>query len=128
MGYPATVERHFSHPSNVGPLAGEARMFRGEAGSAARGAWVVFEADICDGVARRLAFRAFGCPYLIAACSRATEILGGGPAAELDRFDPASLTGELGIPPEKLGSLLILQDALRNCFGDWDTTQPAGPP
>ncbi len=127
MDYPAAVERHFSRPANVGPLTGAARVFRGEAGSAARGAWVVFEADIRDGIARRLTFRAFGCPYLIAACSRVTEILGGGSVAAARRFDPASLAGELAIPPEKRGSLLILQDALRNCVGDWDTTQPAGP-
>jgi NifU-like protein involved in Fe-S cluster formation len=127
MDYPATVARHFSRPSNVGPLAAE-RIFRGEAGSPARGTWVVFDAEIHAGVIARLAFQAFGCPYVIAACSRSTEILTGGPAAGLAGFDPTGLTRELGIPAEKLGSLLILQDALRNCFADWDTTQPAGAP
>jgi NifU-like protein involved in Fe-S cluster formation len=127
MDYPAPVERHFNHPSNVGPLAAAALpVIRGEAGSAAAGAWVVFEAEIAGESVRRLAFRAFGCPYLIAACSRATEQLAGTQASAARRFDPAALAQELSVPAEKLGSLLILQDALRNCFRDWDTTQPAG--
>ena len=54
------------------------------------------------------------------------EILAPGPVAQLWEFDPTAVRAELGIPAEKLGSLLILQDALRNCFRDWDTTQPAG--
>jgi NifU-like protein involved in Fe-S cluster formation len=127
MDYPAAVERHFWRPANVGPLvSGAARLPRGEAGSAAAGVWVVIEADIGAGAVRALAFRALGCPYVIAACSLATQKLTGKPAATLGSFDVTSLAGELQAPAEKLGSLLILQDALRNCFGDWDTTQPAG--
>jgi nitrogen fixation NifU-like protein len=126
MDYPSAVARHFRQPSNVGPLApGPLRSFRGEAGSPAAGAWVVFEADIADGALRRLAFRAYGCPYLIAACSRATERLTGAPPHALETFDYASLVEELAIPAQKFGGLLILEDALRNCFRDWDTAQPA---
>lgn len=127
MSYPAQVARHFRAPSNVGPLAPEAApCFRGEAGGTAGGAWVVFEAEIAAGTVRRIAFRAFGCPYLIAACSRATEQLTGAPVQALRRFGHAPLVAELQLPAEKLGSLLVLEDALRNCFRDWDTTQPTG--
>jgi NifU-like protein involved in Fe-S cluster formation len=83
------------------------------------------EADIEDARVRRLAFRAYGCPYVIAACSRATELLTGAAVEALDGLDPAALAQELNAPPEKLGNLLVIQDALRNCFRDWDTTQPA---
>ena len=126
MRYEEAVERHFAAPSHVGPLAG-GRVSRGEAGSRAKGTWIVIEACIDGGRVDRVAFQAFGCPHTIAACSRATELLAGGAAGCLARFDPSVLAAELSIPPEKLGSLLILQDALRNCFADWDTTQPAGP-
>jgi NifU-like protein involved in Fe-S cluster formation len=127
MDYPAAVERHFRQPSNVGPLTpGSQRISRGEAGGVAAGAWVVFEADIAGGVLRHLAFRAYGCPYLIAACSLATELLAGAAPQALQRFECATLAEELQVPAGKLGSLLILEDALRNCFRDWDTTQPAG--
>jgi NifU-like protein involved in Fe-S cluster formation len=125
MEYPALVLRHFREPRNVGPAAAGPAC-RGEAGSAARGTRVVFEAEVAAGRVRRLSFRAYGCPYVIAACSRVTELLADAPVAALARFDPAELAAELELPPEKLGSLLVVQDALRNCAADWDTTQPAG--
>lgn len=126
--YPAAVRRHFLEPARVGPLAAPpgGRLYRGEAGAAAAGTWVVIEAVVRQATLEDIAFRAYGCPYLIAACSRAMEILAPGPVTRLVEFDPATLRAELAIPVEKLGSLLILQDALRNCFRDWDTTQPAG--
>lgn len=127
--YPHDVRRHFQAPANAGALQcqGEELCCRGEAGSAAGGAWVVIEAAVRGERILRLAFRAYGNPYLIAACSRATQLLAPGPPASLAAFAPEALAAELGIPAGKLGSLLILQDALRNCFRDWDTTQPAAP-
>ncbi len=126
MDYPPAVVRHFQSPSNVGPLASApSAVFRGEAGSTGRGAWVVIEAEIEGARIARIAFRAYGCPYVIAACSRVTEMLTGASADALAGWDPAALVREFDAPPGKLGSLLIIQDALRNCFRDWDTTQPA---
>lgn len=129
MDYCDAVERHFFSPANVGPLtAGDGRIWRGEAGSVATGAWVVIEADIEGCTIRRMAFRAYGCPYVIAACSIVTSRLTGAAATALQQLDPAALARELAAPPEKLGNLLVLQDALRNCFRAWDTTQPAAAP
>lgn len=126
MAYPADVERHFLVPANVGPLVpAPVRSFRGEAGAEHLGTWVQFEADIEGAVVRRMAFRAYGCPYVIAACSHVTELLTGTLVQALDELDPLVLASRLEAPPEKHGSLLILQDALRNCFRDWDTTQSA---
>lgn len=126
MAYPAEVERHFFSPANVGPLhPAPVRSFRGEAGAEHLGTWVQFEADIEGGLVRRMAFRAYGCPYVIAACSHMTQVLTGALVQALDEFDPLVLAARLEAPAEKHGSLLILQDALRNCFRDWDTTQPA---
>jgi len=127
MRYPPLVEQHFRAPENLGPL-GVPGACRGEAGSPARGARVVFEAQVRDGRVARLCFQAWGCPWVIAACSRMTGLLAGEPVGALARFDPAGLAAELELPPGKLGSLLIIQDALRNCGADWDTTQPAGAP
>jgi NifU-like protein involved in Fe-S cluster formation len=127
VDYPDAIARHFERPANVGPLTGDT-VRRGEAGSMAQGAWVVIEADVRGGRLARLGFRAFGCPHLIAACSHATEILTGRPVAALAELDAAALAAALGIPARKLGSLLMLEDALRNCRADWDTTPPAGPP
>jgi NifU-like protein involved in Fe-S cluster formation len=127
MDYPEAIARHFERPANVGPLSGE-HVRRGEAGSMAQGAWVVIEAEVRDGRLARLGFRAFGCPYLIAACSHTTEILANRPVAALGELDAGTLALALAIPARKLGSLLVLEDALRNCRADWDTTPPAGRP
>lgn len=128
VDYPAAVRQHFFHPRHVGPLvaAEGTTLCRGEGGSTAAGAWVVMEAEVHQARVQRLAFRAYGCPWLIAACSLATDILAPGPMGGLADFDSLGLARQLEIPAEKLGTLLFLQDALRNCFGDWDTTQPAG--
>ncbi len=128
MDYPEAVRRLFFQPEYLGPLvvgSGEC-LCRGVAGSDTAGVRVLVEAAVHGDRVARLAFRARGCPYLVAACSRAMELLAPGPVGALAAFEPAGLMAELGIPTEKLGSLLILQDALRNCFRDWDTTQPAG--
>jgi len=127
--YPPEVQRHFFEPLNVGPLqpaAGE-RVCRGEAGSAQGGAHVLIEAAVSGDEVSHMAFRARGCPYLLAACSCATAQLAPGRVQQLAAFDVRALARQLGAPAEKLGSLLILQDALRNCFRDWDTTPPAAP-
>ena len=84
MDYSAAVERHFRAPYNVGPLSSSGeRIFRGEACSPDQNAWVVIESDIRQRRLLRVAFQALGCPHLIAACSRSTELLAGAGAAGL---------------------------------------------
>jgi NifU-like protein involved in Fe-S cluster formation len=126
VDYSDLVRQHFDAPSGVGPLVpAPARVFRGEAGSVEQGGRVSFEADIAGRSVRRLAFRAYGCPHLIAACDRVTGMLTGAPVEALLAVDASALATELDAPAVKLGRLLLVEDALRNCFRDWDTTQPA---
>ena len=98
-------------------------LVRGEAGSEDAGTWVTFAAHVRDGRVARLDARVFGCPHTRAACDRAVRLLTGAPVAELGRLDPMPLGAGRGIPPEKAGRLLIIQDALRNCLADWDNAQ-----
>ena len=95
-------------------------LARGEAGSEDTGTWVTVAARVRDGRVARLDARVFGCPHTRAACDRAVQLLTGAPIAELGRLEPRSLGADLGIPPEKAGRLLIIQDALRNCLADWE--------
>jgi cysteine desulfurase len=107
-------------------LAGEPAgtvLARGEAGSEETGTRIAFAARIRDGRVARLEARVFGCPHTRAACDRAVQRLTGAPVADLGRLEPRQLGAELGIPPEKAGRLLIIQDALRNCLADWDNGQ-----
>jgi hypothetical protein len=117
-GYSAEVERLFWNPEHAGPSA--AGELRGEAGSAAQGCWAVFSVRPEAGLARSVNFLVYGCPHSIAACSRAAAELTGQPLAGIASYDPLPLREALGIPPEKTGRLLIIQDALRKCMAGWE--------
>ena len=95
-------------------------LIRGEAGSAEAGTWVLFTGEVRDGLLQRLETRVQGCPHSLLACERAVALLAGRPVAELGSLDPLEPGISQGIPSEKAGRLLIIQDALRNCLADWD--------
>lgn len=126
MDYPALVEEHFEHPRHAGTPPGRGSLYRGEAGSRSQGAQVLVETRIRDAVIVAAGFQAWGCPWTIAACSLTMEELQGASVSRLKAFDPQLLAKALGLPAERLGRLLILQDALRNCWADWDTSGSTG--
>ena len=130
--YGPAVARRFAAPGRPGPLPpGGGRVIRGEAGSQEEGTWVIVEARVAAQDPPRLgevAFRVYGCPHTLAAVSLAAESLEGQPVGTLVALEPAVLARALEIPATKAGRLLVLQDALRNCFADWDNSRlSAGP-
>ena len=125
--YSELVAQHFVQPANLGPLAGgPENMFTGLAGDRAVGTQIEFQARIPAGAIDEITFRAFGCPHSIAACSLATERLTGQPAEALLKLAPRDLAEALEIPAEKTGRLLLVQDALHQCFIAWDNRRLAG--
>ena len=125
--YSDLVARHFDAPGHVGPLDGDrANVFTGAAGRREGSLQVRFEARIEAGRIEAMAFQAYGCPHAIAACSLITERLTGRPALELECVDVRALMRELDVPVEKTGRILILQDALHDCFRAWDNRRLAG--
>ncbi len=122
LEYSPAVDRYFREPVNLGcteSLVGH--RIQGEAGSVGHGTWIVIQACVEAGRLETVKFLAYGCPHTIAACCRMTEKLAGAAVGELVNFAPDWLTDELNIPVEKAGKLLILQDALRDCFDRWKT-------
>jgi NifU-like protein involved in Fe-S cluster formation len=110
--YSARVRALFADPPGAGELSGEAgERRRGEAGSPGQGAWVSFEARVEDGRIAEAAFRAWGCPHVIAAAALVAGRLAGLPPGDAGRFDVHALAAELDLPPQKLGRLLVVQDA-----------------
>ncbi len=125
--YSALVAQHFAQPANLGPLAGNPEnMFTGLAGDRSVGTQIEFQALIPAGTIDEIAFRAFGCPHSIAACSLATERLTGQPAEALMKLAPGDLARALDVPVEKAGRLLLVQDALHQCFIAWDNRRLGG--
>ena len=111
--YPALVGEYFARAPQ--PFTGR---YRGRAGSITAGALVEVRVDVADGRLGAPAFRAFGCPHIIAACSLLAERLDGQPVESLVDQALPELWHELEVPAEKAGKMLILQDALRALHDD----------
>jgi hypothetical protein len=67
-----------------------------------------------------VAFRLSACPDVRRTCRALAPRLAGQPVTALGAIDVLALGRDLGVPVEKAGRLLIVQDALRNCLADWE--------
>ncbi|HSY08737.1 MAG TPA: iron-sulfur cluster assembly scaffold protein [Steroidobacteraceae bacterium] len=91
-------------------------MFRGEAGAAESGTWARFHVRIADGTVRDARFQAYGCPHTLAVMAWLTRQLPGRALHELAVGKPAEWARALDVPIEKLGRLLVVEDALHACL------------
>jgi NifU-like protein involved in Fe-S cluster formation len=78
-----------------------------------RGAWVKFEARVEAGRIVACRFRAWGCPHTLAAAALAAGWLEAPPDGVSTRCEAARLARELDAPAEKMGRLLVVEDAAR---------------
>ena len=114
MSYSQLVRGLFEQLPGAGALGtGPGQRVQGEAKSLDRSAWVRFEARIDGGRIAECAFRAWGCPHVLAAAARAAAAASGTAAGEGLPTDAHRLAAQLDAPPEKLGRLLVVEDALR---------------
>jgi cysteine desulfurase len=83
------------------------------AGRKADGTAVRFELHMDVGTVKSARFSAYGCPHTVAVTAWLCEMLEG---QKLEQFAPGSPAGwaeEFAVPTEKLGRLLVVEDALR---------------
>jgi NifU-like protein involved in Fe-S cluster formation len=119
--YSAQVLDHFAAPRHAGRLPeGPGQVLQADAGEYRLGTTVRFALRIESQRVAAVAFRAYGCPHVLAACSLAAERLAGAPVRALAELAAKDLAAALDVPPEKLGRLLIVEDALRNGWRAWD--------
>lgn len=112
--YSRCVRSRFSRPARAGVLPdGPGERLWGEAEALERRAWVRFEVRVQDGQIADGRFRAWGCPYVVAACDLALERLQGRPLSVAAGLNARMLAVELEAPAAKLGCLLVVEDALR---------------
>jgi cysteine desulfurase len=104
----------------VAPWSGrpEGELF-GEAGGAGRETWVQFGLSVRDGFVKDARFKAYGCPHTLAVASWLNGQLPGRGRGELPPGTPSQWAEDLGVPVEKLGRLLVVEDALRACLRQW---------
>jgi hypothetical protein len=94
--------------------------------SAGGGSTVIRFCASCEGQKMvRVGFRAFACPHIIAACHEVAVQLEGRPLKAVGEIDWQALQLSLGIPVEKAGKLLIIQDALTNLSAELESAAGA---
>jgi hypothetical protein len=64
-------------------------------------------------------FQAFGCPHTLDTAAWLCAELRGRRRAALIPGTPATWAAARGVPIEKLGRLLVVEDALRACLSHW---------
>jgi hypothetical protein len=117
--YSARVLELFRTLPGAGPLDGKSGgIATGESMALDRNAWVRFEARVTSGRIVECRFLAWGCPHVLAAAALAAGWLGGEAGELAGRCEAASLARELDAPAEKMGRLLVVEDAGRALLAD----------
>jgi len=121
MEYSSEVVRRFDSARGAGELPhGTPGLVAGEAYDRTLHVWVRFQLQVIAGDIRTVRFAVFGCPHTVAAASRAAEWLEGRCVEDAVRLDVCALQAELGVPVEKLGKLLRIEDAVAACWRSLD--------
>ncbi len=114
------ARRYFLAPARVPEFAegsAPADVRQGRAGRLADGTLVFFELKIARTIVKSARFSAYGCPHTLAVSAWICEVLEGAPLAAGPPGSPADWMEKFAVPAEKLGRLLIVEDALRVALG-----------
>jgi cysteine desulfurase len=90
---------------------------QGRAGRAEDGARVFVELEIADGIVKSARFSAYGCPHTVAVTAWLCEVLEGGRREAGLPGSPSDWADRFAVPAEKLGRLLVIEDAMRAALG-----------
>ena len=113
--------RALSPASEPAGSAGEGAgaIVLGEAGGPGQEVWVRFRLQVQDGHVKDALFKTYGCPHTLAVAAWVTERLRGRGRADLAPGTPAEWAAAVAVPVEKLGRLLVVEDALADCARHW---------
>ena len=95
------------------------RKVSGEAGGPGQDTWVRFELLAAGDTVKDARFRAFACPHTTDVAAWLCAQLRGRRRATLIPGTPAEWAAARAVPAEKLGRLLMVEDALRACLLQW---------
>ena len=91
----------------------------GEAGAAGQDTWVRFHLLVAGDIVRDARFQAYGCPHTLAVAAWIAAELPGRRREALQPGAPAEWAKTHSVPVEKLGRLLVLEDAVQACLRHW---------
>ena len=124
--YSARVRDLFTRLPGAQVLApGSGTVVSGEAMALERGAWVRFDALIDQGRVKECVFRAWGCPHVLAASAWACSEIRGLAIDATGAINARRLAGVLDAPAEKMGRLLVVEDAMQALFAEARAVQSA---
>ena len=113
MDYSAEVRRRFAATmAGADRAGGGPPEYAGEAEDRTLAVWARARIRVVDGRIAAAAFDVYGCPDTLAAAAYAEEQLRGTGLHAFHGLEVRGLAGTLGIPTEKLGKLLRLEDAV----------------
>jgi NifU-like protein involved in Fe-S cluster formation len=110
MKYNEQTRRLFETAARAGVLAGPL-VHRGAAGNREYGTWVQFDLQTASGILTDARFLAFGCPHTIAVTAWVAEQAVGQPLIRRLPDSVQAISLQFAVPVEKLGRLLIIEDA-----------------
>ena len=105
--------------AETGDRPSEALVLTAEAGAPGEETWVRFHLTAEAGIVKAARFKAYGCPHTLAVMDWLMRRLPGRTRNDGPPGTPAEWTEELSVPVEKLGRLLVIEDALLACFARW---------
>jgi cysteine desulfurase len=121
----AAIRREVRRLRDLSP-ASEARdpwpgkqVVTGEAGKPGQDTWVRFRLQVADDVVKDARFLAYGCPHTLAVAAWMAKELQGRRREALQPGAPTEWAEMHGVPVEKLGRLLVIEDAVRACLRQW---------
>ncbi|MEM9385890.1 MAG: iron-sulfur cluster assembly scaffold protein [Pseudomonadota bacterium] len=112
--YGPRVRELFQRNPGAGRLQGEG-VCSGRAGGAQHGAEVVLWLRVLEGTIQEARYQVLGCPHTMAAAASVVELLVGQSVTSA-KVDAARIAESLNLPAEKLGRVLMLEDALENAL------------
>ena len=107
-----------AHPDEALDTAGEG-LVTGEAGGPGQDTWVRFQLRIADDIVKEARFHAYACPHTTEVATWLCGALRGRTRQALIPGTPGAWAKDHGVPVEKLGRLLLIEDALRACLTHW---------
>ena len=120
MEYSKAVLSRFQYPRHAGRFdLPAAQLASGRAGKRRTGSDVVFHLHIVGNEIKDVRFEAYGCPHTIAAADCVAERMIGRPADQAVPVAAQQLADELGLPADKLGRALIVEDAINAALEAW---------
>jgi cysteine desulfurase len=91
----------------------------GEAGAAGQDTWIRFHLLVSDDVVKDAHFQVYGCPHTVAVAAWIAGALPGRHREALQPGVPTDWARTHCVPVEKLGRLLVVEDAVQACLRHW---------